>query len=413
MGEATSDRSFRKIWVATGFGTAGEALTEVAFPLVAVVSFHASSFATSALMAAEQVSWLVLGLFAGVLVDRVNKGRLLTIGTVGRAIVYASVPVAALLGWLTLAQLFVVAAVSGVLYVVTSVAQDAVTPELVERAQLTNANSRLSSTQTAASLVGRGISGLLVQTIGAPLAIAADAIATGTAGILYATLPAPHQVRPRRIRVSEIFAEIREGLGATFRDATIRTLVIAAATSNLLTAAQSALSILFLVRTLHVPVALTGVLLLSSSAGGLIGALACARAERRWGSGRLWRVALVAGPAVGMLVPFAWLGAGVALFAVGSFGLSLALAIVNIVSFSTRQAVCPPELRGRVSASSRFTTWGVIPIGLLLGGIIGSTFGIRTAIAAVAVAYFVPALVSRLSPLHLRADLAQTGRPRA
>lgn len=72
---------------------------------------------------------------------------------------------------------------------------------------------------------------------------------------------------------------------------------------------------------------------------------------------------------------------------------------------SARQAACPPELIGRMSATSRTLTWGVIPLGALLGGAAGSLVGTRAALVAVGVAYAVPLLLALASPLRSVRDL--------
>jgi len=88
------------------------------------------------------------------------------------------------------------------------------------------------------------------------------------------------------------------------------------------------------------------------------------------------------------------------LFALGAAGAAAAVAVGSVLGGSARQAACPPELIGRMSATSRTLTWGVIPLGALLGGAAGSLLGIRAALVVVGVAYVLPLLLALASPLR-------------
>lgn len=394
---AAGGRDFRRVWAGTGVVTAAESVTEVAMPLVAVLFFDASAFVVAALIATEQAAWLVLGLVSGVLVDRRRRRPVLVSANAVRALLIGSVPVAALLGALTLAQLFVVAALTGVAAVFSTVARQAIVPSVVDRSGLVAANTRLSSTVTAVDLAGKSGAGLLIQWVGAPLALAVDAVGSVAAAVCFGRVdepPATDPVPRRHFRV-----EVLEVLRYTLTHPIFRAITFSTAVSNFVTAAQYALLFVFIVRVLDVPTALIGVVLAAASVGGLLGALCTDRLARRFGSGRTWRAGLLVGPLVGLLIPASTAGAGVVLFVVGSFGLSAGLAVVNVIGGSARQAICPPALIGRMSATSMFLTWGLIPIGVLLGGALGSLLSVRAALWITAIGYFLALLVVRLSPL--------------
>src|SRR5882757_7942397 len=100
-------RPFVKFWIAATTSSFGTAVTDVAVPLLAVLTFHASALQVAGLLAIEQVSWLLIGLPAGVWVDRWSRRAVLVLCDLGRAALIISIPVAAVLGALTLAQLFI------------------------------------------------------------------------------------------------------------------------------------------------------------------------------------------------------------------------------------------------------------------------------------------------------------------
>ena len=116
------------------------------------------------------------GLFAGVLADRIRR-RPILIGTdLGFAVLAGSIPVAAFLGLLRIEQLYLVQFFSGVLAIFSDVTHFAFLPSLAQRHQLVEANSKLQTTSSAASIAGPGLAGVLTQLITAPMAIIFDAI---------------------------------------------------------------------------------------------------------------------------------------------------------------------------------------------------------------------------------------------
>jgi MFS family permease len=407
-------RSFAVLWLATGASTVGTAITDIALPLAAVLTFQASPFAVSALLAIEQIPWLVVGLVAGVWVDRWPRRTVLLLCDIGRAAVYVSIPVAAFLGILTLTQLFVVAAVAGSLTVFFSVAYTAVLPSLVPVESLTRANSRLSSTVTAADLSGRSAGGVLVQALSAPTAILIDVVSFLFSGILVRRLPKAGEHREGSA-ARDFRREVAEGLRYTIGDSVFRTITASNAVWNFWTAGQYALAFVFLVETLRVRPGWIGVLLAASGVGGTVGALTAGWLTRHFGSGRTWRAALIFAPVFGVLVPMAVSGWGVLLFAIGSAGLAGGVAITNVIGGSARQALCPPALMGRMSATSRVITWGAIPLGALVCGAIASAVGTRAALWVIAVGFFLSPVIVRASPLWRASDLqtVSVGLPKA
>src|SRR5438094_2314818 len=123
-------RPFIALWLATGTSALGTAVTDVAVPLLAVLTFHASPLEVAGLVAIEHISWLLIGLPAGVWVDRWPRRTVLMACDLIRAVLMVTIPVAAALGVITLVQLFCVAGLVGLLNVVFTIAQMAVVPAL-------------------------------------------------------------------------------------------------------------------------------------------------------------------------------------------------------------------------------------------------------------------------------------------
>ena len=119
---------------------------------------------------------MLIGLPAGVWVDRSRKRPLLIGCDVVRLALIGSVPLAAAFDAVTIGQLFGVALATGLATVVFQVAYQSYLPALIDRDDLAEGNAKLQGTQAIASVVGPGIGGLLVQAFRAPFALIADAI---------------------------------------------------------------------------------------------------------------------------------------------------------------------------------------------------------------------------------------------
>src|SRR5581483_6035524 len=149
----------------------GTQITLLALPLLAITTLHATPFQVGLLAASETLPFLLVGLPAGVWVDRARRRPLLILTDLGRAVLLATIPVAKALGGLTLGQLFVVAFGTGTLTVLFDVAYLAYVPSVVDADALLKANSRLEISRSGAQLVGPGLGGALVEAVTAPFAI--------------------------------------------------------------------------------------------------------------------------------------------------------------------------------------------------------------------------------------------------
>ncbi len=162
---------FLRLWTAQTISVFGTQVTLVALPLAAVLALDASAAQVGVLGAAERVPFLLFGLFAGVWVDRLRRRPVMIWADIGRALVLAWIPVAAVLGLLSIEQLYFVGFLAGVLTVFFDVAYQSYLPALVERDQLVEGNSKLEVSNSIASIAGPGIAGVLVQILTAPIAI--------------------------------------------------------------------------------------------------------------------------------------------------------------------------------------------------------------------------------------------------
>jgi MFS family permease len=122
-------------------------------------------------------------------------------------------------------------------------------------------------------------------------------------------------------------------------------------------------------------------------------------------SAAAWLPWLVIGPTLALLIPLTTNGPGLALYFVGSFCIGVGVVAGNIIKATFHQSYCPPELRGRLAASTSFLNYGTIPLGALLGGTLGEVLGLRTALWITTAGVPLAGLILLFSPIRRQRDL--------
>jgi len=391
---------FMKLWTGQTISQVGSQVTLLALPFTAVLVLHATPRQMGLLYAAQTAPFLVVGLFAGVWVDRLRRRPILIGGDLGRAVLLGWLPIGALLGLLRIEQLYVVAVLVGFCTLLFDVAYQSFLPVLVGREHLVEGNSKLEVSRSAAQIVGPGLGGLLVQLITAPVAIVVDALSFLVSGLVLILIrtPEPRQAIVRRgMRV-----EMAEGLSIVLGSPLLRSIAGCTGTSNLFGSALQAVLVLYATRDLDLPPALLGLALGAGSVGALLAAMLSGRIVRRIGVG----ASIVGGISLGIpACALIALAAGppnvaAAVLAVAQALLGFGGVLYNVNQVSLRQAITPDRLLGRMNATMRFIIWGTMPIGALLGGSLGEAIGLRGTLVAVAAGALVTPLWVLLSPVR-------------
>src|SRR3989442_838120 len=182
---------FMKLWLAQTISVFGDQFTGLAIPLIAVLMLQATPGQMGLLTAVERAPFLLIGLFAGVWVDRLPRRPILVAGDLGRAAVLLTIPLAALLGGLRMPHLYAVGLLVGVLTLFFDVAYQAFLPALVGRQQLVEGNSKLEATRSLANLAGPSVAGVVIQALSAPIAIILDALSFVISGGLISRISGP------------------------------------------------------------------------------------------------------------------------------------------------------------------------------------------------------------------------------
>ena len=256
-------RDFMRLWSAETISQVGSQVTLLALPLAAILILDATAFEVGALSSIEFAPFLLVGLPAGVWVDRLRRRPILIAGDLGRAVVLASLPIAYWLDALTMPHLYAAAFLTGIFTVFFDVAYQSYLPSIVERGQLTEGNAKLEISRSGAQLAGPGIAGALVEVLTAPVAIAVDAVSFLGSALFVARIrrpepevPAsPAEDRPR------MRSQIMEGLRYVLGHPLLRPIAACTAVSNLFSAMVTAILILFAVRELGLTAGMIGIAL--------------------------------------------------------------------------------------------------------------------------------------------------------
>jgi MFS family permease len=369
---------FRKLWAGQTISTFGSGVTASALPLIAVLALGASATEMGWLGAVETAPVLLVGMFAGVWVDRFRRRPLLIGADLGRAVLLAGIPLLAVLGGLRIEHLFVVAAATGVLTVLFDVAYRSFVPDLVGQARMLEANSRLATIDAMAEITTPGLTGALVQVIAAPLVIMLDAVSFVGSALCILSIRHAEQDRAQSESRQNVWGEMTEGLRAVIRSPELRTLAGWEALRNFFGMFIGALYVLFGLRELGLSPLLIGITIGVGGVSNLLGTLIVRRTTLRFGIARTMVAAALVGcigPVLIALAPsqpvegFALLVAGQAL--------DLIHPLFDVNSMTLRQMLAPPQLVGRVNATLHVIGRGAIPFGALVGGLLGDAIGLR------------------------------------
>ena len=372
---------FVQLWTAETISQIGSQVSLLALPLVAITMLHVTTFQVGALTAVEFSPFVLFGLPAGAIVDRLPRRLVLVTADTGRALALASIPAAYAFDVLTYGQLVCVVFVTGTLTVFFDVAYQSILPALVERDQLADGNAKLEISRSAAQTAGPGIAGFLIQLIGAATAVIVDAASFVVSALFIRNIRAKElpidPVDDTEGRLRTLGREIREGLHYVLGHRVLRMIAGSTATSNFFSSMSMAVFLLYAVRERGYSAGIVGLIFAIGNLGAIVAAITVERIT----------VVTKLGPAIilGMLlsqVGLLLLGIAPTAHAAAYFVVAWVLfgfggVLYNIDQVSLRQAITPHRMQGRMNASMRFMVWGTMPFGSLAGGVLGTAIGLR------------------------------------
>jgi len=314
-------------------------------------------------------------------------------------------------------QLYVVGFLAGSLSVVFDLSWNTVFVAVTRRERYVEAMSLLNGSRSLAYVAGPTIGGLLVQVLGAPLAMLTDALSFLGSVVFLRRIRSPEP--PIESEAGPIMARLRSGIDFIARDPIIRPSLLAVATINLFTFAFGALFILYATETLGVSPGALGLALGIGAVGGLIGAVIASRIGRRIGLGPAYALGCVVFPLSLLTIPLATPGMPMplilGLIMASEFGAGLGVMILDINIGSINNARIPDVLRARAYGAYRFINYGVRPVGAIVGGLLGTALGVREALfvsvlaASLGVLWMIGSPVLRLRDLPDAAIVGEGG----
>ncbi|MFF5229500.1 MFS transporter [Dactylosporangium sp. NPDC000521] len=385
-------RNFALLWTGQSTSAVGSAITTVALPLVAISTLHAGPAMVALLTAATWLPWLLIGLPAGVWVDRWPRRRTLLLADIASAAVLVAVPVAAWTGVLTMPVLLVAALLAGSAGVFANVAFNAFLPHLVRADDLMEGNAKLQTSASVALVVGPGLGGLLAQAAGPVSGILIDALTFLVSAACLLGLRSSPEPRPSAGDRPGMLRQIAEGIAFIMRGRLLQAMLVVAAVTNFAMLGITALRVVFLVRAEGTAPGTAGLAIGVGSLGAILGAALAARASRHFGSARTYLVANVAAAPFVLLLPLGGHGWRLTLFTAGSFIALAGATMSNVMTMTFRGNFVPAHLLGRVTAASRIFVFGTVPLGAATAGLLASTLGIRPAMWALAAVYVIAPL---------------------
>ncbi|WP_214401188.1 MFS transporter [Pseudonocardia lacus] len=372
---------FRRFWAASTVSDLGTRVGTVALGVLVVVDLGGSAADVGLVQGATMLPHLVVGLFVGVLADRVRRKPLLVATDLGRAVVLGSVPALWAVGWLDVPVLVAIMVVFGLLSVLNAAAHQSFLPRLVPRALLHRANVRLDQSDAVAQTSGPLVGGGLVALVGAPVTVLVDALSYAVSGVLTALAPASDPVPTPTSR--SVLAELREGVDWVYRHPTLRPLALSTHTWFLFHAVLNATYVPYALLDLRLDAVGLGATLALAGVGALAGSSASEAVGRRIGiAGTVAasHLAEAAGFAIVALAGAADVPAVLVLAAGGQLLYGFGMGLDNPITLSYRQSVTPDRLQGRMNATIRSVNRAAVVVGAPLGGLLADAAGARTAL---------------------------------
>lgn len=397
------NHDFLVVLVGQGISSLGDAVTNTAMPIL-VLALSGSGFAMGVVGVLSTLPDLIVGLPAGAFADRWDRRRMMFVADVGRAVLTALVPLTVWLGGPTLAVIIGVAFPLNVLRVLWLAAWTAAVPALVGRAQVPRGNAIFEAIFTLGWIVGPAVAGVLAGTIGPGPTIAIDGASFVVSAV--SILFIHRSLRPaERAEPTHLIADVREGVHFLARHRMLRAVVALWTTSSVITAGLTSALIFYLTKDRLQDTAVVGLVLSAFAVGNFAGSLAAAR----WSPNAVGPVMLVGMAGVGgsLLLGVAtpvWVLALVSLLA------GVLNAFIAVAYLSLRTQLSPDALLGRIGATARTLSVGLMPVGSLVAGIaldaVGGTLTLAVMGSALLAAALLFALMPDLRSARIRVDAA-------
>ena len=363
--------SFRWLLASTWVNNIGDGMALAAGPLL-VASQTDNAFLVALGGALQRVPWLVFGLYAGALADRVDRRRMIMVADGLRAVVLALLAGIIITGNVNLAVVLMAMLLLGVAEVFVDSASQTILPMVVDHDDIGIGNARLASGFLVGNQVVGPPLGAFLFAAGIAFPFVGHAVLVALAVLLIAQIATP-KGPVREVSDTHIIRDIAEGLRWLAHHDAVRTLAIIVVAFNVTFGAAWSVLVLYAIDHLHMSEVGFGLLSTSAAVGGLISTALYGRIERRFDLGDVMRVCLLLEVLAHLSFAVTTSGyvAMVIMFVFGAYAF-----VWFAVSQTVRQRATPIELQGRVGSVYMVGVFGGIVLGEVLGGWIAEQWGL-------------------------------------
>jgi MFS family permease len=388
---------FWKFWSGETISTLGSSFTSFALPLL-IFTLTGSSLNLALTVVVTVLPYLLLGLVIGAWVDRVNRKRVMVITDLARALVIALIPLASVVGLLSVWWIYAVAFLNSALTICFDAANFAAVPSLVRQEDLVTANGRVQASYSIAKVGGPLLGGLLIIVIPLPMLLLIDAVSfLVSAGSLVLITTSFNTASDGTQAPTSLRQDIAEGLRYVLKHPILSWITLLLLLVNFILPTSSAQLVLFAKQWFAASATQVGLLYAGGSFGTVVFSLAAGRLRKYWSLGTIALGALMMeGIFTTLTAVTRWYGMLLLLWALRGG----ADVLFTITSYSLAQMVVPNQLLGRVITVLRVLTWSTASLGALLGGlVIERTDNVALVYAGIGLLTFGMTLVFFLSPL--------------
>jgi MFS family permease len=368
--------AFNRLWAGNLVSNLADGVLIAAAPLLAI-TLTDSTVLISVIGAMVMLPWLLFAIPIGVMVDRVDRRKILAFSNAFRAFVIGALAVGIATGDVTIYWLIAGAFIIGVCEVANDTTAQSLIPQILDEEHYEKGNSRLQISETVVQgFIGSPLSGFLYA-LAMYLPFFINSIGYAVASLIALSIPIRYlqDVRTESAKENKphFVEDIKFGIAYLYNHTILRRLVLTTATIGVCYSMGTATIVLFIVKELELEPKYFGVILTIQGLGALLGAIVAPKASKKFGRSVMMTIGIVGSSIILLLQGFAPnIYIFVALATLGGF----AIAQWNILLMATYQTVIPNELYGRIHGTRRTLVWGMMPIGSIIGGVLAG-IGLR------------------------------------
>ncbi len=403
--DAWPSAAFVRFWRASAVSGLGSYVTLFALQALVVLDLHGTATEVGWLNAARWLPYLVLGLLVGAIVDGRRRLPLLVGTDLAQAVLLLTIPLLWWVGALSLPALLVVVALSGTAAVINGAAEMSLLPRLLDARHLQPAHARIDGTDAAASTAGPALGGLLVNAVGAPLAVLLDSLSYVYSALTLRRMRVDEPPPRTGVTVRGLLREIVEGVRWVYRSSGLTAIAVATHAWFVGNAVVGVVLAPYVLLTLDLSALQFGIIGAAGGVGAVAGAVVTTWVGRRLGTGRTiigCHVVTTAG-VVAMVLAGSTGSPAFAAVLVGQLLYGLAMGMSNSHEMSYRQLVTPDALQARTNTTLRSFNRAVAMVVAPVAGVLADAWGIRLTLLVAAGVFALVAVGLAATPFrHVR-----------